>query len=59
MLRSYLKQDSHNIFHTFEEVGAAVRDLIKEVESAKEESAAAVSSVASIAAALVSGTLVC
>ena len=58
MLRGYLKQDSHNIFHTFDDVAGAVRSLVEEVESAREGSANAASSVRNITASLVSPVII-
>lgn len=52
MLRTYLKQDSHNIFHTFEDLAGAISALVKEVGEAKEDSSVATSTVSNITASL-------
>ena len=54
MLRSYLKQDTHNIFHTYEDLAGAITRLVGEAEGAREDSATAANNVSNVAASLVS-----
>ncbi|KAL5254651.1 hypothetical protein ACHWQZ_G014175 [Mnemiopsis leidyi] len=52
MLRSYLKQDTHNIFHTYEDLAGAITRLVGEAEGAREDSATAANNVSNVAASL-------
>ena len=54
MLRSYLKQDTHNIFHTYEDLAGAITRLVEETEESRGDAAAATNTVSSVAASLVS-----
>ena len=52
MLKTYLKQDSHNIFHTFEELTNALNAAIAESTAAEEVSNVAVTQVLDLVASL-------
>lgn len=54
LLKSYLKESSHNMFHTFEEVEEAVRRLLAEEQGEKERGDAVNTTVSGIVSQLVS-----